>query len=78
MLSYTNIDTYTGTVYFGQKYTYIEVHLHRSTGYRMESTVGTVWLIVQDNMIVCYLTIYVWVMYFSVMYPNVNLEVQLG
>ena len=42
MLSYTNIDTYTGTVYFGQKYTYIEVHLHRSTGYRMESTVGTV------------------------------------
>ena len=78
MLSYTKIDTYTSTVYSGQKYTYIEVHLHGSTCHRMESTVGTVWLIVQDNMIVCYLTIYVWVMYFSVMYPNVNLEVQLG
>ena len=42
MLSYTNIDTYTGTVYSGQKYTDIEVHLHRSTCYKMESTVGTV------------------------------------
>ena len=60
MLSYTNIDTYTGTVYYGQKYTYIEVHLHRITCNRMESTIGTVWFIVQDNMVVYYLAIFMY------------------